>query len=108
MNTLPIAVNDLQTYSKAGNLKTKGCNSILFFNQGDVTILINNVLRIVPGNSFSINQVMPNVLDETAYMVSFLLTDSATTGTNQQLVTICTFVTFPSQKLNPNGPNNCN
>lgn len=92
------ASNDIRQYSKPGNIPTKGCNSIYFENQGDVTAVINNIWRIVPGDARSLNQLDPRVIDDTLYYISFDTTDPFTTGTNQNLVVIPTFIITPSNK----------
>ena len=86
------AKNDFQPYTGPGNLKTNCANSIMFFNQGNVTALINNALKVAPGSTFSISQVDPSIIDATAYQLRFDLTDAATTGTDQQLLVITTTI----------------
>jgi len=91
------ATNDIQQYVKAGNINSKGCNSILFFNQGDVTAVINGVIKIRPGMSFSLNQTDSTIQDETTYQVRFDGADSLSTGTDQNLAVISTYIFTPNE-----------
>lgn len=100
------ATNDIQQYVKAGNIQSKGCNSIMFFNQGDVTAIVNRVIKIRPGMSFSLNQVDPAIMDQTTYQVMFDLTDAFTTGVDQNLAVITTNI-FTVNNIN-NGASGCN
>jgi len=103
------ATNDIRQYSKPGNIPTKGCNSIYFENQGNVTAIINNIWRIVPGDARSLNQLDPRVNDDTLYYISFDQTDPFSTGTTQNLVVIPTFIIDSSNKSgNANESGICN
>lgn len=96
------ASNDIRQYSKPGNIPTDGCNSIYFENQGDVTAIINNVWRLIPGQARSLNQLDPRVIDSTNYYISFDASDPYTTGTNKNLVVIPTFI-IDQQNKSGNG-----
>lgn len=97
--------NDFRQYAKNGSIATSRTNSVGFDNQGTVTAFINNIWRIKPGEFKSLSQLIPDVIDDTRYEVSFSLTDPYTTGTEKNLVVITSIYAYdPSQKL-PNDAN---
>ena len=74
-----------------------------FDNCGDVTVYINNIWRIKPGELKSLSQLIPDVIDGTRYQVTFSLTDPFTTGTNKNLVVISSvYADAPNLKMSRN------
>lgn len=81
-------------YSEDKQLNIDGFNSITFYNQGDVTVKINSVIKLKPDMQITIAQADPDVIDKTQYYINFLLSDPDTTGTNMQLATIASYTTI--------------
>ena len=100
-------INQIRPYSKTGDtIATDNCNSIGFDNCGDVTVFINNIWRIKPGEFKSLSQLIPDVIDGTRYQVSFSLADPFTTGTTQNLVVITSvYADAPNLKMPSNDAN---
>jgi len=107
MKNRPICREDIRTYVKAGVIATKESNAIAFDNQGDVTAIINKTWKVRPGQVKSISYIDPAIIIETDYRVDFDLTDAFTTGTDNNLCVICSFIQLPNPKNNFNGPDTC-
>jgi len=96
-------VNKFEQYGKDTFLSTEYSNSMAFDNCGDVTVYINNIWRIKPGELKSLSQLIPDVIDGTRYQVTFSLTDPFTTGTNKNLVVISSvYADAPNLKMSRN------
>jgi hypothetical protein len=80
--------NDFTVYADSGQIRSAGCNSISFINQGTKTAVINNAMKILPGQSRSISNVLPDIEDGTNYTVSF----SPDAGGTQELLVITTTI----------------
>lgn len=66
-------------YGSNGNIMdTRGCNSILFKNDGNVTAYVNDYIIIEPQAAVAINQPDVNVKDCTEYSVKFEETNPLT------------------------------
>lgn len=85
---------DMRLYAANGPLIIENANAIEFRNQGEVVLTINNVMKILPGQSASINQYWPGAVDQTQYRVKFDLSDPESTGTKQELAVISSSIQF--------------
>ncbi|MCA0381713.1 MAG: hypothetical protein LCH58_06100 [Bacteroidetes bacterium] len=83
------AYNTIKAYNSAGYLETEGANAILLKNEGDVTVRVNTLLTIAPGESMSIAQVSADVADHTQYSIEFDNSHPLTTGSNNLLAVVC-------------------
>ena len=68
---------------------TRGCNSILFLNSGNVNAYINNVIKLIPGSSLEVSQPNYNIIDYTDYNARFDVVNPVTDQPN--LIVISTF-----------------
>lgn len=66
------AINQFNTYTTASNIDSEGCSGLCFKNEGNTTLLINNMFSLAPGAVWSINQTCCDTVDETQYTVQFL------------------------------------
>jgi hypothetical protein len=99
-------VNDFRQYNTNAVISTQNSNSVGFDNCGDVTVYINNIWRIKPGEFKSLSQLIPDVIDGTRYNVSFAPLDPFSTGTDQNLVVITSiYADNPNQKMRSNDAN---
>lgn len=80
------AKNIFNKYSKSGPVDTTGANSVLFTNKGTATVNINNVFPLAAGESLSLSQVTPEIIDTTNYTV-FFETDPEPTAVYSLIVT---------------------
>lgn len=83
---------EFKVFNKDSQINIDDYNGVTFFNQGNVTVVLNGVLKLKPNMQISIKQSDPDVLDITEYYFHFDLTDADTTGTNTSMVIITTNV----------------
>jgi hypothetical protein len=64
-------INRFEQYGANVILSTEGTNSISFDNNGGITLIINNVWPVRPGELKSLSQLVTDVIDRTRYSISF-------------------------------------
>lgn len=92
MKTQYNSYNKFKTYLTSGMIESQGCNVIHFENKGNVTARLNGDYLLRPDESLSLNQVSPLVVDRTQYQVQFDPLDPNSSGTDQNLQVITTFI----------------
>lgn len=90
------ATSGIKLYSDDKRIYNENINSITFYNQGDVTGIVNGLLRIAPRMTFAISQSDTEIVDVTSYDLSFDLNDPDTTGVNKAMIVL----TIKIKKIN--------
>lgn len=68
------AINVFTTYTTSSEIDCEGASGILFKNEGNTTLLINNQLSLEPGDAIAFNQLCCDTVDDSQYSVQFLPT----------------------------------
>lgn len=66
------AINTFTTYTESREIDSEHAAGMFFKNEGNTTCLINGMLSLAPGASWSVGQTCCDTLDETMYSVQFL------------------------------------
>lgn len=87
------ADNVIRPYVINGTIVSEGCNGINFYNQGDVSVYINDAILLKPDRNYTIAQIDPRVGDNTPYKLRFDPSAPGSTGTDQNCVVTVTNLT---------------
>lgn len=66
------ATNTFTKYTRNGHVDTNQANCVMFHNQGNLKVIVNNALLLEPGDSITISQVNTDVIDSTNYSIVFV------------------------------------
>lgn len=61
----------VKNYRESAYIESRGCNAILFVNQGETDCILQGIIKIASGDSLQISQVGTEAKDMTQYFVTF-------------------------------------